>query len=164
MRSASSKSLALSTASTGPKISSTAIRWCGSIPLKIAGPRRRTRQRVPAAGARICPGAFGDSEIVHDLRMRCSIDDGTDEIARIFRRPDLESARCFDQTFKRQIVDCFKQNQARRRGALLALITETPIQRCGSCFVEIVVLIDNHRVFAAHFTDHAFDVLLPRLC
>src|SRR4029079_11886461 len=63
--------------------------------------------------------AFADAEILHDLRMRCSIDDRTDEVARIFGRADLETARCFHQTLEHYVVNFFEQNQTRRRGALL---------------------------------------------
>ena len=61
------------------------------------------------------------------------------------------------------IMDLFGKNNARGCRALLALITESRFEDMHHRLIEIGILIDDDRVFAAHLTDHPLHVLLFRL-
>ena len=53
-----------------------------------------------------------------------------------------------------------EEYEPRGRRAFLPLIAESGIDNMGHRLVQIGVVIDDHRVLAAHLTDHSFDMRL----
>ena len=104
--------------------------------------------------------AFAQLDVSLDLSEGVPIDDGADVRIWMFRKPDLERCDRFDQPRNQSFVDIAHRDQPRQCGTFLTLEIEGGMENAENGFVKVSIGIDDHRVFAAHFADHFFQISL----
>ncbi len=88
------------------------------------------------------------------------IDDRRYAAARVGSRQDAQARRRLDQAGQEGIVKTFGNDYPRTSGTLLPRIAEGTPDHPMHRFVQVGVVIDDHRILATHFGNDALDVIL----
>ena len=147
-------------ASTGPKISSVAIRERGSVSSTTVGPD------VPAGLGHV--GALHEHAalcrrqlLVRTHALECvGVDQWSDHGGRVARMSDRHQLGRTREPLGQRVEDVVDRDDAGRRGTLLARVAERALQDRRHRVVEVGVGVDDDRVLAAHLRDDALDVPL----
>ena len=76
---------------------------------------------------------------------------------------DSQASGRLSQSLDKSVVNFFKNNSATAGRAFLTLKAEGGVHHTNDGFIEVGIAIDDDGVFATHFNDAAFDVMLTRL-
>ena len=148
------------TASSGPKISSSATRDPGGRPSTTAG-----ATKWPCSGA--SPGWMharallaGDLQVARDALLRRRLDHRRDVDAEALRLVDQQRVDGAVQALEQRVGDPLVHEHAARGRALLAREAERRVGERGDGVVEVGVGVDDHAVLAAHLGHDALEVAL----
>jgi len=125
--------------------------------VKIVGGMKYPPLAATAAGEWGLPGEFGFAfaglDQAEDFLDGVGVDHGADDGAWERRVSDRCGGGGFKEALDELVVDVGEDDEPRERGALLAGEAKGACEGGGDGFVEVGIVVDDERVFAAHLAD-----------
>ena len=149
-------------ASTGPKISSVAIRERGSVTSTTVGPAYQPDSGTSVRCTSTRPSVAASSWYARTRSSASASISGPTTVAGSRGCPIGTSCGRTREPLGQRVEDVVDDDDARRSGALLARVAERALHDRGHRVVEVGVRVDDDRVLAAHLRDDALHVPLAR--
>ena len=149
-----------STASSGPKISSSATARAGRQAVDDRGGDEVAVLGRLAGLMHARALVAGELQVARDALLRRGLDHRRDVDAEALRLVDQQRVDGAVQALEQRVGDALVHEHAARRRALLAREAERRVGQRGDGVVEVGVGVDDHAVLAAHLGHDALEVAL----